>query len=371
MPSKDNILYIGPYREFSGMGNASRNYIRSLQHTGHNVSIRPIYNEHNIYPETALHGDIISLENNSSKKYHKIIQHCYPHQLVYDARFDQNIGIVHLETNSINTTIGDNLSVLDSIIVGSSFVKKTILNHTSFDKPIHIIPEPLDLELIKDYRENNEIEVLDYNYKFYTISSFIDRKNIQTLLLAFLILSNHYPDIDLIIKLRNISQTHSVQQLLDYEFEKIYTVMRNNFVKKPKILIGNISYDNVLYIHNNNDCYVSASYGESFGYSALEAVAFNNNIICTSHTGFDDLLNAAGGLSIASDTKYCVDKDRLFPIYNSVYEKWSEPKIDDLVTKMSLCINESKQNKKERIAKQNQIIENYTIPKIAELFSAL
>ena len=212
--NKDNILYIGPYREFTGMGNASRHYLMSLIRSGHNVCIRPIYNEFNPYPETEIPPEILELEKNYKSKYHKIIQHCYPHQLVYDSNFDQNIGILHLDTNQADRSLVNHLCLLDNIIVGSAKNKK-ILQNAGVQTKIDVIPEPIDLDTIKNYRDNNEIEVLDQNFKFYTIGAMIDRKNLQQLLLSFLLFANYYDNADLIIKIRNIKHTHDVNSYVD------------------------------------------------------------------------------------------------------------------------------------------------------------
>lgn len=366
----DNILYIGPYREFSGMGNAARQYIKALIFSGHNISIRPSYNYYISYPSESIDNSILELEKNNSKHYHKIIQHCYPHQLVFDGRFDENIGLIHLESINNTNMIKDHLSIMDKIIVGSKFVRLA-LNQLDIRSGIYVIPEPINLESILDYRNNNPIEISDYNYKFYAIGSFEDRKNINALLMAFLICSNHYSDIDLSIKLRHIDGVANAQEYIEYEFEKIYTTVRKNFVKKPKLYIGNTNDSNILYLHNNNDCYISTSYGESFGYSALEAMAFNNQIIVTENTGFDDFIDNSCGLKIASDLVSCKDKNRIFPIYNSVYQKWNESKIDDIIEKMFLAINESKTSKKQRIKNQTEKIKRFTTQAVAEQFKTL
>lgn len=366
----DNILYLGPYREFSGMGNASRQYIKALMISGHNVSIRPIYNYYTAYPSEAIDSNLLELEKNSSKHYHKIIQHCYPHQLVYNNRFDENIGLIHLESINNTNILKDRFDMLDKIIVGSTFVKFA-LNNLNVKPQINVIPEPIDYKAIVEYKNNNPIEVENNNYKFYTIGNFEDRKNITTLLMSFLMFSNHYTDIDLIIKLRRVDNVVDIQDYIEYEFEKIYTTVRKNFVKKPKLYIGNTAYDNILYMHNSNDCYINTSHGESFGYPALEAMAFNNQIITTENTGSDDIVINNCGLKIASDLVPCRDKDRIFPIYNSVYQKWYEPKIDDIVDKMAIAINESKTVKKKRIEAQISHIQNFTIEAVAEKFTLL
>lgn len=366
----DNILYIGPYREFSGMGNASRQYIKSLILSGNNISIRPLYNYCISYPSEAIDQSILELEKNSSKHYHKIIQHCYPHQLVFDSRFDKNIALIHLESLNNTNMLIEHFNLVDKIIVGSKFVELALKN-LNIKSQICVIPEPVDYSFIRDYRNSHPIEVVDYNYKFYTITSFEDRKNIPSLLMAFLICSNHYSDIDLSIKIRRINNVTNMQEYIEYEFEKIYTTVRKNFVKKPKIYIGNTAYENILYLHNNHDCYINASYGESFGYSALEALSFNNQIIVTKNTGCEDIISNGCGLGISSDLVSCKDKDRIFPIYNSVYQKWYEPKIDDIVEKMFLAINESKVSKKERIKNQNAKINQFTTEAVAEKFKLL
>jgi glycosyltransferase involved in cell wall biosynthesis len=366
--NKDNILYIGPYREFTGMGNASRHYIRSLLHSGHNICIRPIYNEFNAYPETEISSDILDLEKNYQSKYHKVIQHCYPHQLVYNSKFDQHIGIIHIETNQIDHNITNHLALLDNIVVGSS-VSKRILYNSGIKVKIDIIPEPIDLLLIKEYRKNNEPDVSDQNFKFYTIASFSDRKNLQQLLLSFLLFSNYYDNADLIIKLKQIKHTADSNAYVDYEFEKFYSIIRNNFTKKPKIFIGDTSYNNMLYIHNNNNCYISTSHGESFGYPILEAVAFNKNIIMTKNTGCDDLISQCQGLGISSREVACKDKDRIFPFYNSIYNTWNEADINGTVDNMFKAVNESNEAKDIRIAHQNKIIEQYTYDSVAKLWN--
>lgn len=366
----DNILYVGPYREFSGMGNASRQYIKALIASGHNISIRPIYNYYVAYPFDDIDQKILELEKNSSKHYHKIIQHCYPHQLVLNHRFDENIGLVHLESINNTTMIKEYFNLLDKVIVGSTFVKM-VLNSLNIKPNISVIPEPVDYNAIVEYKNSNPIEIEDHNYKFYTVGSFEDRKNLETLLISFLIFSNYYTDVDLIIKLRHIDNATNIQNYIEYEFEKIYTMVRKNFIKKPRVYIGNTSYNNILQIHNMNDCYINTSYGESFGYSALEAMAFNNQMIVTENTGFDDIVHNDCGLKVASSLVPCRDKDRIFPIYNSVYQKWYEPKIDDIIDKMSLAINESKISKKKRITAQMEHIQNFTIDSVAEKFKLL
>ena len=119
----DNILYIGPYREFSVMGNAARQYIKALVASGDNISIRPSYNIFKPFPKEEIRNEILELESNFSKSYHKVIQHCYPHQVVLDKRFQQNICITHLESMGSNQTIAQYLNIMDKI---TNYIKEVI-----------------------------------------------------------------------------------------------------------------------------------------------------------------------------------------------------------------------------------------------------
>jgi glycosyltransferase involved in cell wall biosynthesis len=357
-----NILYIGPYREFSGMGNAARQYIQTLIAAGYNISVRPIYNIYQSYPDIEIPNQILELEKNSSKKYHACIQHSYPHQFCKYSKFDKHIGIIHIENNSPLTELSSFLSIMDDIVVGTSLVKNNIeQDNYKFDTKIHHIPEPIDIDIIRQTM-NRSKESANNRYKFYTIGDFVKRKNIQDIMYAFLSLSKIFDDIELIIKLKSHqNNTQALQQTIDYMFEQIYGDIQININKKPKILFGAIKYDAILHLHHANDCFINASSGESFGYSTLEALAFNKNIIVNNNIGTSEIISDGCGLLSDTTESICYDKDRTYPIYNTIRQKWRKPIIQNLVNCMASCYMENEKQKKIRIQKQNESLNNYSI----------
>lgn len=358
-----NVLYIGPYREFSGMGNAARAYIKSLITTGCNLSIRPIYNIFKSYPDSEIDSDILELESNFSKKYHKVIQHCYPHQLCYSNKFDQNICIVHLEASRYNGYLSEYLNIMDNIVVGSEHVKNILLEKNNLKTKIEVVKEPIDIDKIKKYQTDNK--KTSEIFSFYVISDFIKRKNIDVILLAFLILSDQY-DIELSIKTRNFNSASIItEQSIEYEFEKIYSAIRKNHFKKPKVLVGDIKYDGIKYIHNNNDCLINISSGESFGYSVLEAMCFNNNTIVNNNTALSELVQDTGYVT-ESEIVECLDSDRLYYMYNTIDQWYNKPSLNSLISKMIFAINESKIEKNKRIQKQNEITRECSLSNIGQ-----
>jgi hypothetical protein len=364
-----NILYIGPYREFSGMGNAARQYIKALLVAGHNIGIRPTYNVFNAYPEQDIDYEILELESNIAKPYDIIIQHCYPHQLYYDNRFNKNIGIIHLESTNYYNNISNHINIMDTIVVGSNFVHKSLPKDITV--PVIVIPEPIDLELIEKYKKENP-KLNKNHYSFYTISDLSDRKNLYDLVKAFTIAYDGDDNVDLVLKIRShLRDQANVDQTIEYEFNKIYNSIKKNYIKKPKIVFGDVDYHSILYIHNNNDCFVNISSGESFGYSTLEAMSFNNQVIVNRNIGSSDIINIDCGLLNNIYKTSCEDPFRLYYMYNSYHQSWSKPEIDNLIFNMNIARNESVEKRQSRIEKQNDKIQNFSIESVAKLLSSL
>jgi glycosyltransferase involved in cell wall biosynthesis len=363
----DNILYVGPYREFSGMGNAARQYIKALIHSGANVSVRPSYNIFKPLPSEEIDNEILEAESNFSKSYHKVIQHCYPHQVVLDKRFGQNIGIVHVESIGYHNNIAQHLNILDNIVVGSNFCAKSLMGAGVDPSKIRIIPEPIDLAIISDYKENNKPETKDSSFCFYTISDFIDRKNLIKLITAYSLVCDQNEDIELVIKLKGFANTDiHISESVDYALSKIYSTIRRSYMKKPKIILGETKYDAILYIHNNNDCFINVSSGESFGYSTLEAMSFNNNIIVNKNIASAEILDENCGNFVDTSKTECFDSDRLYYLYNTINQQWESPSIPSLVQNMFKSIYESKDNKHQRIEAQTQAIKKYDMETVSE-----
>lgn len=364
----NNILYIGPYREFSGMGNAARQYIKALIHTGHNISIRPTYNIFKPYATSEIDNEILDLESNSSKSYHTVIQHCYPHQLTLDKRFEQNVALVHFESFNYNPCFAQYMEIMDNIIVGSNFVQKVLLNMGLDTNKIRIIPEPIDLDSIRLYQSQNAKKEKD-SYSFYTICDFIDRKNLDKILLAYILAYDYNDNIELVIKTKNLSDKYiHIDQTIEYLISKAYSIIDRTSIPKPKVVLGETKYDAISYIHNNNDCFINASSGESFGFSTLEAMAFNNNLIINDKIGSSEILSEDCGLLTDVTMTECMDPDKIYSLYNNIDNMWFTPTINSMILNMHKAANENNTDKQHRIEMQNHQLQNFCIESVAKLF---
>lgn len=363
-----NILYIGPYREFSSDGNISRNYISALVEAGHNVCIKPIYNIFKSFPEQEIKKEILKLEKNSQKKYHSVIQHCYPHQYYSDSRFDHNIGILNLESFNYQNRLLDFLQIPDKLIAPSNYVKFCANEFSKFNLKIDVIPPPIDLDNIKKYRKNNLKEIDKNLFTFYVIEDFINKSNINILLEAFWLAIDNEEDINIVIKTKNKNQEHTdLYQTIEYEFGKLGSMI-SKFNRKPKIVIGEIKNDAMYYFHNNNSCYVDVSSGKSFGYSVLEALAFDNPIITMEDSAQSEIIKDTNNFIASSEITYCKDESKNYNTYNTIDQRWYSPNVQNLIEQINSVIHEDYIHKIDRIKKSREkLATTYSADAIVKL----
>jgi glycosyltransferase involved in cell wall biosynthesis len=360
----NNILFIGPYREFTGIGNASRKYIQALVKANYNVTCRPLFNTIKPIINQEIDPVIFQCEKNIYQ-YDTIIQHAYPHQLYHINKY-KNIAIIPIDKIGYGQDMYEYTHNMDEIWVGSTVSREEVISWGIEENKIKIVPEFLDLSMVSAYKEKNKRQ--NTRFVFYTIADFTNKKNLQTLILAFFILSIEFPNIELLIKTKNTSNDSSnLNNILNYEIDKIlqnlnFTIDKRNTY--PKLIIGETKYDNILYIHNNCDCYIDISSGESFGYPVLEAMSFNNQIIINKNSGSCDIVKGTSFYPVDSSSQNSNDNSHPYWIYNSINQKYFVPELNSLVLQMKRAVTESVSEKLERQQLQNNKVINYSIDNI-------
>jgi glycosyltransferase involved in cell wall biosynthesis len=331
------ILYIGPYRDFSGAGNAARNYIQALFENGHDICIAPVFYTGDIYPEHEISSDILPLEQNQLKSYDVIIQHCHPFDYVFNSKFDLNIGLYQFNSCSIHPSIISRLKLMDRIIVNSSFNHKVLYNIFPLNN-INVVPELIDHRLKEnEYLEYSWLKTSHKPIVFYTIGDFVDRKNIQQIIKAFIYLFNHDDNVELVIKTKSHhshKQKDLINKELEYNINKIYSTIRKDKknAKQPKIMIGQFDYKHILSLHHNSNIFISTSMAENFGYCALEAALFDNYVIVNENSSIAEISDSF----IKTQSKPTQTNDSYTSnfIDNSIKDFWYETNFDHLCQNM-------------------------------------
>jgi|LakMenE01Jun11ns_1017448.scaffolds.fasta_scaffold9958414_4 glycosyltransferase involved in cell wall biosynthesis len=339
--NKHRILYIGPYREFSGAGQSARNYIRALYHAGHDICIAPIFTTGDIYPENEISSEILPLENNYLKKYDILIQHCHPFDYIQDSRFDLNIGLFQFNTQNLHKILRSRFNLVDRIIVNSK-LNHRVLNDIvlNSDTKVKYVPELIDLSL-KDnsYQKYDWLQKKD-PYVFYGIGDFIHRKNFISLISAYIHTFRKDDNVQLIVKTKphHLHNNHEILcKEIDYEVSRIYDANKISKESAPdiKMMIGKFEYYQLLKLHYNGNCFVDVSMGENFGYSVLESALFNNDIIVNKHIGSSEIV----GSSYTVNANICNVYDPYTKSFidNTIDHKWMSVDYEDLCYKMKLA----------------------------------
>lgn len=332
-----NILYIGPYREFTGAGHTARNYIQALFEAGHDICIAPIFYTGEIYPENEISSDILPLETNYLKTYDTVIQHCHPFDYVFSAKFQQNIGLYQFNSGNIHPSISNRLRLMDKIIVNSKFNHQILYNIYPFNN-VYVVPELINHKLKdKKYIEYSWLQTKNKPVVFYTIGDFIERKNINQIIKAFIYTFSMDDNVQLIIKTKqhhSHKQKDLINKEIEYSINKIYSILRKNKkdVHAPKIMIGQFEYDHILALHQNSNIYVDASMAENFGYSTLEASMMGNYLIVNENSSSSEISDNC----IKTQSKPIQTNDSYASnfIDNTIKNFWYEINFDSLCENM-------------------------------------
>lgn len=344
MATTKNILYIGPYRQNDGWGLAAKGYLLSLLTTPHNIYCVPFYTNPISSCEVS-EKQILQAENRRLQEYDIIIQKALPMALCPN-KYAKNIGLIVLENNLLYSNGILNLLAMDEIWVPSKKETRCIANSGITTKtnaimqaiPTEDIANALKQRLMLSF--NNKM--VDKSYKFYFIGEYIQRKNINDIIVAFHTEFDLDEPVSLIIKtsVPGLNAQQSLQKIkTDIKQLKTNLRIRNNF-KEEIIITDKLSQEQLFSIHMSCDCFVSVSYGEAFCRPAAEAVCFGKPVILTSGIGVAEMINKEDKMEVSTQEQPVIVNNPSYvgglDMYNAK-ETWSIPSILDLRKQMRIA----------------------------------
>jgi len=347
-----NILYIGNYKDNSGIGQSCRRFIEFLgSDIKKNLVIRPLYLINNIAAPLEDNGQYAEYENNNLKSYDTLIQHTFPDYIEYHKDFGKNIAIVDIETIGIkHSGWPDRLNLMDEIWTHSIYSAQSLLM-SGVTKRIKIIPEPYDVNTFLTTKETF------FNYDpqkkpfiFYTIGQYSEKKNIKSIILAYLLEFNKNDNVKLFIKTYDYrKKNEDLENIITYDMSVIKNIIRKplNHYADIDVLCGYLKNSDIVRLHQSSDCYVNAARGDGFGAGAIEAALCNKIIINTKNIGSSTYFNSTNSLMINSKESLVLSSNSEIKNIMTIYEKWYEPSVDELrecMRKAYRCSQEQKQN---------------------------
>lgn len=267
---------------------------------------------------TNIHCEKIEeLEKKDLNNVDVLIQHNLPSEFIHTDKV-LNIGCFAYETSGFpNTNWAQNLQIMDGLVVPTSFMQQSIYNENTF-----IVPHAIDTNKFHKDTEHYAFGTNKNTVKFYTISEYNKRKNVQNLVLSYLSTFDSNDNVILILKLLGSQQNiKSMIEDIKYGLKRFDNMHR---YAKIALITDKVDDSTIDSIHNSCDVFVSSSYGEGFCIPAVEAMGWGKMLLVPHSTAFVDLYGHGNILVESMPTKCFGSVDSLRECYTSD-EVWSSP----------------------------------------------
>lgn len=316
------VLFIGPYRQNDGWGNAAKNYLRALRLCDISLSAQPIYlSGGNDFDNSDEFND---LEQQRNGKPDVVIQNCLPN---YFVKFGdcKNIGLAYFET-TINQIGWDKyIGLMDQMWVCSKHDKHLISDYHNDIEVVHIPYQRLEHTTHKlDFLRNHEHE-----FKFYFVGSYITRKNLKAAIVAFHNEFHPSEPFRFIVKTNGrdkFETMHRVKNDIDY----IKSTMGLRIYKDDIIITENLTTKDLMALHQQCQCFVMPSSGESCCIPLCDATYNGSLSIINANTGMMDYKDPVNGLAVESYKKPILCNDRPIQDLYTSRDFWYEIDIPSL-----------------------------------------
>lgn len=288
------VLYIGHYKENSGWSNAAINSIRALNTTDIDVVCRNIKLTNN---KVDIDNDILALEKKSLENIDYCIQNVLPHHITGTNKFKKNIAYFINDLDSIKHHHWyQNLMLVDEIWVPNNDSKINLIKDGFNTNNIKVIPLASDMSKYYDDKTRISFDKKNHTFKFYFISEWDDRKNLESIIRCFHSEFSSNEPVSLVLKIKkNGVDSNTVRQHVIELCDNIKKNMRlYNDIENYNheiIITENFTTDQIKTLHLSCDCFVGPTHGEGWGIPAFDAMCFGNTPICSNEGGPKDFID--------------------------------------------------------------------------------
>ncbi|PPT06401.1 glycosyl transferase group 1 [Geitlerinema sp. FC II] len=251
----------------------------------------------------------------------------------------------------------------DTVIVTSSeWSRQGFIASGTEPSRVVVVPLGVDTQrcrpLPPDKRKALRRELgIDNYFVFLNVSSLHPRKGIRPLLKAFSRASDRHPEARLILK-GTSSLYESQKYVLDALEEMLTPQERERTIPRISYIGKDLSFEEVIRLHQAADVYVSPYLAEGFNLPVLEAIACGNPVICTAGGPTDDFTR--------SDFALRVDSRPIWVEIDNESRLLLSPNIESLVAAMERAIADSVFRETARRSGVMFVEDNYTWSKTVD-----
>lgn len=355
------ILYIAPFRDFSGYATASRGYLRALDQAGADLVARAIRYDQadpgSTYKVTDREQELLSRPLNNVDV---IIQHTTPNEcrLLPSVDGKTNIAVVAWETTRIPGYWAERLNKFDAVITFCAASERAFRD-SGVTVPIYKVPHTFDiggydLTDVEPISSSSAPDFLSKRFVFYNISQFAAKKGIDALLRAYFG-EFHGQQEDVVLMLKTyigmVGRQNEQEKLRAY-VDSVKQGMRLPPDGYPPVMIvtKTLSEKQMKKLHRTGDAYVCSSRGEGWCIPAFDALAYGNKLITTLWGGMGEFAMTSEYPNGHSTVKEEYARDNVYPVAYSLeplvgqqhndpelytsFDKVAEPSVSSLMAMM-------------------------------------
>ncbi|SDN59633.1 Glycosyl transferases group 1 [Paenibacillus sp. yr247] len=340
----DGIFYNG-----HGLAEGNRSLLRILDKAGYRVRI---YVRDSSDKQMALHPKeikyISSFENNRLTSNDMYIYNWIGSHARYNPEFRINIARTTFETDRIPSSWVPALNKFNEVWVQSKF-NMTTFTSSGVKVPMRLIPNFFDFGQFSPAGPDLSLPVPE-SFKFLSVFDVKERKGYDILLRAFL---NEFTPEDqaaLVIKIRDSSRTHIIEQCI-----KAHPKPKK---KRPNVYIIDHMLEpaDIVSLYRACDAFVLPTRGEGWGRPFFEAMLMEMPVIGTNWSGHTDFMHERNSylIDIKGLTQISEYENPLF-----IGHYWAEPSVEDLQIKMRRVLERKAEAKMRAMAAKQELLQTY------------
>ncbi len=366
------VLYTGAIKDLSGYASAARDYVRSLDSVGVDVSVdaRSFEAQSRRLIEEVVERKMWSMMS-KPRDAHLQILHLTPDNYTEYAKNPRTkIGYYAWETSRLPSSwVAPCNNFCQEVWVPCQYLADVSIN-SGVTVPVHVVPHAVPLPNL-DFIPPCSINALpDDRYKFYSIFQWSERKNpLNTLLAYYKEFTRHDPVI-FVLKTYRVGNARSERDFIRREISKLKRATRGLDCPPVLLIEEFLSAGEIQSIHYYCDCYVSMARSEGFGIPAFEAAAMGNPVIVPNYSAFPEYFT--------NDTAYLVDVPREVPIQNMRHISilytgdmvWGDPSVEDCQLQMRSAFENQQIAKQKGFAAREYIQKNLSYTAIGRIMKS-
>lgn len=366
------VKYICPYKDHSGYGEASRNYVLALHRAGVPITVQPHCFERNPPPVgTAEERAILESLVNKDIEYDTVIIHLTPDLIPQHAVQNKGKRLISYtvwETDSIHPLWANSLEPVDEVWVPSQWNVEAFSN-CGAGKPVYKIPHGIDTSTF-DSVDANLFDIPgikeDGTYTFYSIMQWNARKNPEGLLRAYYNAFTSHQNVRLLLKAyvgagNSQDEARAIKQM-------VMTIKKDmgplNF-PKVSLITDFLSSEQMKAFHMFGDCYVGLPHGEGWGLTTFEAGLAGNPVISTGAGGSTEYMTPENSFMIRATESYVAGMSTFNPWYLG-NQKWFDPDLVAASEAMRFVFNNREAAKTKAKKLKDKIVNNFSWDDVAK-----